>query len=813
VFGLHSKKKRREALFAEGLTEEQRAVVLRDVPYAARLSDADRRELEGHARVFLDEKRFEGAGGLTLTEELKLTIAAQACILLLHRARVPLVFVVLALLLASACAPGASAPPVDAAVDAARVYVPVPFTPTAATRAYCGPRDDDAIEARITAALAALSIAEKVALMHGAGFALVDGMWRVEGSARLGLPGLRMQDGPRGLSSSTGKRATAFPVAMMRGATWDPALEERVGRAMADEVRATGGDVLLAPTLNILRHPRWGRAQETYSEDGFHLGELGVAFIRGVQSGGVLASVKHFAANSIETTRYTVDVQLDERTLREIYLPHFRRAVVEAHVASVMTAYNRVNGLHCDEQTHLLSEILKGEWQFAGFVESDWTLGTHGDVQSVQAGLDVEMPNDAHFRRLPAAVADGTLDEPALDDSVRRILRAQLCFGLDARAPTDDPSVRESAAHLALAREVAERGLVLLRNEPADGAAAGAPPVLPFAPGVRRIVVLGRAADVENIGDTGSSRVLPSDVITALEGLVARAGSAVTVTHVGGSTLGAAAEALVRAADVVVVVTGLLAADEGELTVGGGDRSSLALAPSEVALIHAVAAIHPAVVVVLEGGATLLTSDWESDVEGLIFAFYPGAQGGAALAGLLFGDVSPSGRLPFSIPEREADLPAFDDVSPTVTYGYFHGYRHLAHEGLAPRHAFGSGLSYARFEYSELALGAPTLAADGVLEATVLVTNTGAVAGRETVQLYVAALGSRVERAPQDLRAFTQVLLAPGASARVSLRVSADDLRFWDVATSRWELEALAYEARVGASSGDIRLVAPFTVE
>lgn len=715
--------------------------------------------------------------------------------------------------LMSACSDDAPASPVDAGVDAARVYVPTPFTPTAATRAYCVGHDADAIEARITAALAALSPSEKVALTHGASLGLVDDVWLVEGNARLGFPGLRMLDGPRGVSAFTGKRATAFPVGMMRGATWDPALEERVGRAMAEELRASGGDVLLAPTLNILRHPRWGRAQETYSEDVFHLGELGVAFIRGVQSGGVLASAKHFAGNSIENTRHSVDVQLDERTLREIYLPHFRRAVVDAHVASVMSAYNQVNGLYCDQQPHLLTDILKGEWEFAGFVESDWILGTHGDVDSLRAGLDIEMPNDTHFRRLRGALADGTLDEHELDDTVRRILRAQLCFDLDARTPTDDPSGRETPAHLALAREVAQRGLVLLRNEPADGAAAGAPAVLPFASTVARVAVLGRAADVENIGDTGSSSVEPTEVVTALEGLVARGGTAVSVTHLSGAVLDAAAEATVRAADVVVIVTGLVAADEGELTVGAGDRASLALDPAEVALIRAVAAIHPAVVVVLEGGAAVLTSDWEADVEGLVFAFYPGAQGGHAIADVLFGDIAPSGRLPFSIPEREADLPPFDNVSPAVSYGYFHGYRHLAHEGLAPRHAFGSGLTYTQFAYSELALAAPTLAVDGTLEATVLVTNTGSVAGRETVQLYVAALGSRVERAPHDLRAFAQVALAPGASERVTLRVAASDLMFWDVAMSRWELEAIAYEARVGASSADIRLTAPFTVE
>ncbi|MCA9605534.1 MAG: glycoside hydrolase family 3 C-terminal domain-containing protein [Myxococcales bacterium] len=712
---------------------------------------------------------------------------------------------VVACLLLVAC-DGSSPPdagPPDAGstpTDAARDYVPEPFAPTAETRAYCD-GDDDAIEARITELLGQLSIEEKVAMMHGAGTAVVERSWLVEGNAARSIPGLHMLDGPRGLSTFTGANGTAFPVGMMRGATWDPALEERVGAAMAREIRSVGADVLLAPTINVLRHPRWGRAQETYSEDVHHLGAMGVAFIRGVQSEHVLASVKHYAANSIEDTRHMVDVQMDERTLREIYLPHFRRAVQDARVGSVMSAYNRLNGPYCDLSSHLLTDILRDEWGFAGFVESDWILGTHGSVDSIRAGLDIEMPAGVEFRFLRRQVVAGEIDEREIDVSVRRILRAQFCFGLDTRARTlDDPSARETPEHLALAREVATRGIVLLRNEG---------PILPLAP-TASVVVLGRNADVENIGDEGSSEVTSTDVITALEGISAQAAS---VIHVAAPTLSPTDEDAVRAADAVIVVTGLQSSDEGEGDIGAGDRDDLMLPATEIALVQAVSALNPNVVVVLEGGAAILVEGWGDRVAAILHAFYPGSQGGNAIADVLFGVEAPSGRLPFSVPVAEADLPPFDHTSDAVTYGYFHGYRHLEREGTAARYPFGFGLTYTTFAYDAITLAASTVAPDGELVATVEVTNPGSVTARETVQLYVAAIGSRVERAPQDLRAFAQVEIAPGATETVELRVPAADLAFWDEAARAWEVEAIEYEARVGPSSADTPLVETFRVE
>ena len=706
------------------------------------------------------------------------------------------------LALLALCACGDDATPSDAgtgdahadapdSLDTGPPHVPLPFEPTAETLAYCPLPEADAraIEARITELLGQLDLRTKTRLLHGSGPSLRQGSWEVAGVAELGIPGLHMLDGPRGLSAFTEKNGTAFPVAMMRGATFDPELEREVGAAMAREHRSVGADVILAPTINVLRHPLWGRAQETYSEDVHHLGTMGVAFILGAQSEGVLASAKHYAANSIEDTRHEVDVIVDERTLREVYLPHFERAVREAGVASVMSAYNQVNGRYCDQNEPLLA-ILKDEWGFAGFVESDWFLGTHGDAESLLAGLDIEMPAGTNYRRLPARVAEGALSEHDIDEAVRRVLRAQLCYRLDERERVlDDPSARETDAHRALAREVARRGIVLLRNE-----AAGAP-LLPLAAGTT-LAVVGPLADQENIGDTGSSNVIPSEVVTPFEGLSARFDAA----HV--PALDAAGRDVVAARDVAVVVVGLTAEDEGEATIGAGDRETLALSEADRTLVREVAALHDRVVVVLMGGSAI-TIDFEDEVEALLYAFYPGMEGGHALADVVSGDVSPSGRLPFSIPVDVADLPPWEPAPTTATYGFLHGYRHLQSEGSAPRYPFGFGLSYARFVYGPLELSTDRLtSADETLEVSFDVTNEGGVSARDVPQLYVSRPDSAVLRAPEDLRAFASVELAAGETRRVTLTLRAADLRHYDVATRAWVLEEGAVELRVQAHAG-----------
>lgn len=659
--------------------------------------------------------------------------------------------------------------------------------------AYC-PRDHVAIEAQIDAWLAALDVPSKVAMMHGVGLLPTNGTWAVAGNEALGIPGLRMLDGPRGVSRVSGETATAFPVGMMRGATWDPELEREVGAAMARELRSVGSDVLLAPTMNLLRHPRWGRAQETYGEDTEHVGAMAAAFIEGVQSEDVIATAKHFAANSIEDTRFDVDVTLDARTLHEVYLPHFRRAVQDANVAAVMSAYNSVNGAHCDVNAPLLRDILGDQWGFAGFVMSDWIQGTHGSVTAVRAGLDVEMPSGAYFHRLVDEVAEGDIDEAELDESLRGVLRAQLCYGLDTDPAVPDPDARETDEHLALAEEVAARGIVLVRNGgilPLDTSMLG------------ELVVMGPLADVENIGDEGSSAVDPAGVVTALEGLTDNAGAA-TITHIASMSPTTEDDMVIAAADAVVLVVGLGQDDEGEGLIAGGDRDSLALPAEQLELIEHVAALGTPTIVVLEGGGPILVDDWIDLVDAVMIAWYPGMRGGNAIARVMFGDTEPSGRLPASVPFAEDDLPLFDNVSLDVTYEYLHGYRHLAANGTDAALPFGFGLSYTEVSYDAIAIEATT---DDAVRVRVDVGNVGSRPARETVQLYVSMPDSAVMRAPLDLRGFAKVDIEPGATASVEIEVRLDDLRTWDEAQGGWSaLETGTYVLRAGPSSATLPL-------
>lgn len=648
-----------------------------------------------------------------------------------------------------------------------------------------------AVDRRVDDLLAQMTLAEQLEQMHGRGFS--DGMWRTPDNERLGIPGFGMLDGPRGVSLLAGE-ATSFPVAMARGATWEPALEERVGEAIGAEIRAKGASVLLAPTLNLLRHPRWGRAQETYGEDPLQIGRMGVAFIRGAQR-HVIAAAKHYALNSIEDTRLVVDARVDERTLREIYLPHFRMAVQQGHVAAVMAAYNRVNGQYCAENYHLLREVLQGDWGFPGFVESDWFVGTRSTLLSAWAGLDIEMPVPVYYGDpLESAVEGGAVPLWIIDDAVRRILRTKLCFRLDSDPPRPAPGVVQSPAHLDLALEVARKSMVLLRN------AGGA---LPLA-GVTSLAVVGDRAATASLGDLGSSVVAPSFAISPLDGLRARAPD-VAIAYCGGPPLAADDRAAVAAADATIVITGLDDSEEGEGSATSGDRLGLELPGEQDALVAEVAALNPRTIVVLQGGSAI-TMPWLDDVAGVVMAWYPGQLGGQALAEVLFGDVNPSGRLPVSFPRTEADLPRFDNRNIRVQYGYFHGYRWLDRQRVAPLFPFGFGLSYTSFRYDDLVVSPTTLAPDGQLHATVDVTNSGGMAGDEVVQLYVSARGSRVQRAEQELRAFARVHLEAGETRTVALDVPAADLAYWDVASAGWVVEPIAYEVRVGPSSRELPL-------
>jgi beta-glucosidase len=684
-------------------------------------------------------------------------------------------------------------------------------TPTEAQIAQC-PGDAAEVLARIEEILPKLTIDQKAVLMAGRSSLPIEGTWDTPAITEHGIPGLRMIDGPRGASKIAGN-ATAFPVAVARGATFDPEIERAVGATIAREVRGVGSNVLLAPTVNVLRHPRWGRAQETYGADPLHIGIFGAAFIEGAQAEGMITTVKHYAVNSIEDTRLSGDVTIEPRALREIYLKPFERAVKQAHVASVMTAYNSVNGSFASENAELLA-ILYDDWGYAGFTMSDWVWGTQDTLKAVHAGLDLEMPIPKIYGpALAEAVRAGEVDEALLDRSVRRILFAQFCYGIDELDNERDPSLVETAEARELALRAAQRSLVLLKND------ADALP-LSDAEGFR-LVVMGRLADVENIGDNGSSDVhpTPGTIVTPYQGLLARAGSN-SVELLDDLEVPEQLEAL-EAADAVVLVVGYTHVDEGEgegVPFGAGDRESLSLRPEDVALIDAVTALHERVIVVMEGGAAFTLGAQLDEIEALVMAWYPGVEGGTAIADLLFGDENFSGRLPVSFSTLEEHLPPFENEKPeegqpTTTYGYFHDYRLFDEEEIEPLFPFGFGLSYVEVAYEAMRLSRTTAGPDDVIEVEVDVQNLGERSVIETVQVYVQTPGAAVSRPVRDLRAFAQIELPPGEEGTVTLAFPVSELGYWDEASQAFVLEPGVHLVEAGTNARELPLSAELTIE
>jgi beta-glucosidase len=647
--------------------------------------------------------------------------------------------------------------------------------------------------------------------------------WVAGAVPRLGIPGVRFVDGPRGIIM---KGATTFPVSMARGASWDPALEERIGDVIGRELRALGGNFFGGVCINLLRHPAWGRAQETYGEDPRHLGVLGAALARGVQR-HVMACVKHYALNSMENARFKLDVTIGARALHEVYLPHFKM-VVDAGVAAVMSAYNSLNGEWCGQNRPLLTGILKEQWGFSGFVVTDFIFGLRDARLAALSGQDIEMPFSMRFHReLEDLVRRGEVPLARIDDAALRILRQQVRFA-QGRDPASYPrEIVGCAAHRQVAREAAQKSIVLLKNEG---------PVLPLA-GLRRLAVVGRLAAKPNTGDGGSSNTQPAHVVTPLDGLRAALGDDAVVFDDGGDPARAAQAA--RSADAAVVVAGLTHEDEGEyippdmipmfaptfpqptaaeapiaekILPGhgaqeggfspGGDRERLTLRPRDEQLIRTVAAANPRTVVVLMVGSSVITETWRAQVNAILVLWYPGMEGGHALADVLLGRVNPGGRLPCTFPKSAGDLPFFDRNATRITYDLWHGYRKLARDGTMAAFPFGFGLSYTTWTHSNLQLARKQLGSSDTLQATVDVSNTGTVSGDDVVQLYVSACGSGVERAARELKTFARVTLAPGETRQVALSVPVADLAYYD-ASRGWVVEPVEYEVVIARHAQD----------
>jgi beta-glucosidase len=651
-----------------------------------------------------------------------------------------------------------------------------------------------------TSDISNLTVDEKASLTSGADF------WRTKGVARVDIPPIMVTDGPHGLRKQAGEMdhvglaesvpATCFPPAVGLGSSWDTSLAGRVGEALGVESAIEDVAVILGPGVNIKRSPLCGRNFEYFSEDPVVSSVMGAALVRGIQSQGVGASLKHFAANNQETDRLRVSSDVDPRPLREIYLRAFQRVVEDAQPWTVMCSYNRVNGVYASEDPWLLTSVLRDEWGFEGLVMSDWGA-VNNRVAGVIAGLDLEMPSSGGRTdaQVVAAVQDGSLAEAALDRVAQRVV--DLVRKSQARPPQAGPL--DVDAHHALAREVAGRCLVLLKNE-GD--------VLPLSRDAR-IAVIGEFARTPRYQGAGSSQINPTRIDSALDAIRAEASG--EVAFAPGFTLDGTgdaadlrAEAVTSAsdADVAVVFLGVPAAEESE----GFDRQHMDLPADQLQVIEEVAAANSNTVVVLSnGGAVLLP--FASSVSAIVEGWLLGQAGGSATADVLFGTVNPSGKLTETIPLRLEDSPSFGNFPGEfghVRYGegLLVGYRGFDAAGTDVAFPFGHGLSYTRFDYGDVS----TATGDGGdITVTVSVTNAGPIAGREVVQAYTSLAESAVQRPPRELKGFAVVSLEPGESADVKIAVRRKDLAYWDVRVDRWVVEAGAYSVDVGASSRDIR--------
>lgn len=628
------------------------------------------------------------------------------------------------------------------------------------------------------------------------------------GLERLGIEPMLFCDGPRGVVCGTGK-STCFPVSMCRGATFDTELEREVGNAIGREVLAHGGNLFAGVCINLPYNPGWGRSQETYGEDSFAIGRMGAALTTGVQEENVMACVKHFAFNSMELSRFKVSVDCDRRTEREVYLPHFKDCV-DAGAAAIMSAYNKYQGVYCGHHAYLLRKVLKEEWEFDGFVMSDFIHGVRNTVEAANGGQDMEMCWTHYFgEKLVQAVRDGSVPEARIDESVIRIVRTLLAFQA-ARAEGEHygPEVLGCSAHTELALRVAREGITLLKNR--EG-------LLPFDRGsLKKLAVVGKLANKDNIGDYGSSRVYPAYVVTPLEGLAA-VSPGTELIYCDGSDPDAALSA-VRSADAVLFVLGLDHDDEGEYVapqsedeinnfeaMGGDRKHSLGLHENELELLRLLAPENPNSVVTLMGGNTLLCGEWFDAVGAVLMAYYPGQEGGTALAEILFGDVNPSGKLPFVLPKEERDLPAVDWETENQWYEPYHGYTRLDKAGVKPLRPYGFGMSYTDFRLEDVSFRQE---GDAVL-ARGTVTNTGSRSGATVLQLYAGFGASKEERPAKLLRGFARTgILAPGGSETLELRCPVEKLRFYDPARGGFALEHMVYDLFLGFSAGEEDLTA-----
>lgn len=706
------------------------------------------------------------------------------------------------------------------------------------------------LEERVEDALSRMTLREKVAMCHA------EGKFASPGVARLGIPDLWMSDGPHGVraeinwndwgySGRTNDSITAFPALTALAATWNPELSFNYGNAIAEEALYREKDVMLGPGVNIYRTPLNGRNFEYMGEDPYLAGELVVPYIKGMQQNGVAACVKHYALNNQEKWRGHIDVNLSDRALNEIYLPAFKRAIIDGGSWSIMGAYNKVRGQHACHNELLLNKILKDDWKFDGVVITDWG-GAHDTREAALYGLDLEMGSytngltsesafttDNYYLANPYLnmLEKGEVPMSTLDDKVRRLLKLNFRTAMNRQKPFGSVATPE---HYAVAEEIGNEAIVLIKNNPVTKKGS---PLLPIqADKYKSILVVGDNATRNLMAGGGSSELKPKDIVTPLDGLKAIYGD--KIEYAQGYTAGrpmyghadvipqatvdslrAQAVAMAKDAGLVVFIGGLNKNHFQDCE--GGDRLEYGLPFGQPELINELQAVNPNIVVVLLTG-NAVEMPWASKVPAIVEGWYLGSMAGKSIASVLSGKINPSGKLPFSIPARLEDNAAhhFGEISypgDSIRQEYLEdilvGYRWHDSKKIPALYPFGHGLSYTTFQYGKPTASAKTISANESLTISIPVKNTGNMEGKETVQLYIGDDNASVLRPVKELKNFHKINLTPGAEETVTFTVKPDDLKFYDDKTSSWKAEPGKFKAYIGSSSTDIRATVPFELK
>jgi beta-glucosidase len=701
-------------------------------------------------------------------------------------------------------------------------------------------------EEKIEKIISELTLKEKVAMCHG------NGLFRTEGVKRLNIPPIKMSDGPMGVRAefpddswisigNTDDYVTYLPCNTALASTWNVNLAHEAGRVLGNEARGRGKDIILGPGINIVRSPLCGRNFEYMSEDPFLISKLAVPFIRGVQENNdIAACVKHFAVNNQETERLNVEVEVDERTLKEIYLPAFEAAVKEGNTYSIMTAYNKIFGHYCSHSEYLIKEILEDEWGFDGVVVSDWGA-IHDTIEAATAGMDIEMNVTYNFDEyffanpLIKAVEEGKVNEEVINERIRRILR--LMYKINIFSDDRKRGRYNSPKHREKTLDIARESIVLLKNENN---------VLPLKDKkIKTLAVIGENANTMHSNGGGSAEIKALYEVTPLLGIKTRLGGQTEVKYAKGYSADKSEKEklieesveLAKISDAVVIIGGLkhtaedMELENNALTVSkdkeikryvdseGYDKTDMDLPYNQDELINRVLEVNKNAVVVMLSGAPVKMTEWIDNAATVVQTWYNGMEGGTALAEILFGDVNPSGKLPVTFPRELEDSPAHKigefpgGEKVKYTEGIFVGYRYFSTYDVKPLFCFGHGLSYTNFKYEDLKISVNEEVTDVEISVVFKLTNTGDIEGAETVQVYVKDEEASVERPEIELKGFDKVYLKAGETKEIEIKLDKKALAFYSVEDKKWTIEEGAFEIFVGSSSEDIRLNGEINLE